>query len=101
MPASPIHSSLRTLSIAVLAWIAFAAFTVAAAVLTQRAANVVAQAGHGKSTSAALVTSVGPRQSSPVVLSGNNQMLINVNPESNTVSVFDVTNDTPFKLAEV
>ena len=62
MLASPIHSSLRTLSVAVLAWMAFAAITVAAAVLTQRAPDV-AQAGHGTPTKAALVTYVGPRQS--------------------------------------
>ena len=100
MPASPIHSSLRTLSIAVLALIAFAAFTVAAAVLTQRGPEL-ARAGTVKSTMAALVTSVGPRQSSPVALSGDSQRLINVNPDSNSVSVFDVTTDTPVKVAEV
>jgi YVTN family beta-propeller protein len=100
MPASPIHSSLRNLSIAVLAWMAFAAITVAAAVLTQRAPDVV-QPAQAKSTKAGLVTSLGPRQSSPVALSGNNQILINVNPESNSVSVFDVTADTPRKVAEV
>ncbi|MEO8134141.1 MAG: cytochrome D1 domain-containing protein, partial [Betaproteobacteria bacterium] len=93
MPASPIHSALRTLSAAVLASMGFAALTVAAAVLTQ--------AGYGTSLKAALVTSVGPRQSSPVAISANNQRLINVNPESNSVSVFDVTADTPVKLAEV
>ena len=97
MLASPIHSSIRSLAIVVLAWMAIAAFTVTAAVLTQRAPGAT-QAGHDKS---AKVTSAGPRQSSPVALSGNNQRLINVNPESNTVSVFDVTTDTPSRRAEI
>ena len=100
MLASPTHPALRTLSVAVLTWMAFAAVTVAAAVLTQRAPDV-AQGVHGKSTKAVQVTSVGPRQSGPVALSANNQILINVNPDSNTVSVFNVTTDTPNKLAEV
>ena len=93
MPTSPFHSSFRTLAIAVLAWMAIAALTVSAAVLTQRAAD-----DRGKATS---VTSTGPRQSSPVALSENNQTLINVNPESNSVSVFTVSTDTPFKRAEI
>jgi DNA-binding beta-propeller fold protein YncE len=46
-------------------------------------------------------TSVGPRQSSPVALTSDDNTLVNVNPESNTVSIFDVTSDQPNKLAEV
>ena len=92
MPSTPLHSSLRKLSIAVLAWMLIAAFAVSAAVLTRAADN---------RTKATSVTSSGPRQSSPVALSDNNQTLVNVNPESNTVSVFTVTTDTPFKRAEI
>lgn len=46
-------------------------------------------------------TSTGPRQSSPVALSGNDQTLVNVNPESNTVTILDVSSDAPAKLSEV
>lgn len=46
-------------------------------------------------------TSVGPRQSSAIALSGNNTTLVNVNPEANSVSVFDVSGATPVKKAEI
>ena len=46
-------------------------------------------------------TSVGPRQSSPIALTGNNTKLVNVNPEANSVSVFDVTSEPATKLAEI
>jgi YVTN family beta-propeller protein len=39
-------------------------------------------------------TSVGPRQSSPIALTNNNARLVNVNPDNNTISVFDATSDT-------
>ena len=46
-------------------------------------------------------TAVGPTQSSPIALAPNNTTLLNVNPEANSVTVFDVTTDTPAKLAEL
>ena len=46
-------------------------------------------------------TASGPRQSSPIALSSNDQWLVNVNPDSNSISLFDVTTDTPGKLAEI
>ena len=47
------------------------------------------------------VTSSGPRQSSPIALSSNDRVLVNVNPDANTVSVFDVTTNVPDKIAEI
>ena len=47
------------------------------------------------------LTPPGPRQSSPVALAGDDRTLVNVNPESNTVTVFDVSSDQPDKLAEI
>src|SRR5262245_28448329 len=47
------------------------------------------------------VTSSGPRQSSPVALSSNDHVLVNVNPDANTISVFDVTGNVPLKIAEI
>src|SRR5919197_19156 len=38
-------------------------------------------------------TSVGPRQSSPIAVTPNNSRLVNVNPDNNTISVFDATTD--------
>src|SRR5262249_47992094 len=90
----------RPLAIAVLAWMVIAALSVAAAVLSQSAAGAAGDA-RTKSAKAASVTSVGPRQSSPVALSRDNQTLINVNPDANTISVFDVTSDTPVKRQEI
>jgi YVTN family beta-propeller protein len=46
-------------------------------------------------------TSVGPRQSSPIALSGDNTRLVNINPNGNSVSVFDVSGANPVKLAEI
>lgn len=43
----------------------------------------------------------GPRQSSPIALAPNDHTLINVNPEANSVTIFDVTTDTPNKIGEV
>ena len=37
------------------------------------------------------VTSPGPRQSSPIALTVDDSKLVNVNPEANTVSVFDTS----------
>jgi YVTN family beta-propeller protein len=42
----------------------------------------------------------GPQQSSPIALTSNNR-LVNVNPDSNTLAVFDVTTDTPRMLGTV
>src|SRR5262245_30604902 len=47
------------------------------------------------------LTSAGPRQSSAVALTADDNTLVNVNPESNTVTVFSVSSDTPTKLAEI
>jgi len=47
------------------------------------------------------VTASGPRQSSPIALSSNDHVLVNVNPDANTVSVFDVTGNAPLKIAEI
>jgi hypothetical protein len=65
---SVFHSFFRPLAIAVLAWMVVAALGVAAAVLSQPASDPAARAARDKSAKAALVTSVGPRQSSPVAL---------------------------------
>ncbi len=45
--------------------------------------------------------STAPRQSSPVALTSDDLKLINVNPEANTITIFDVSTDNPVKLAEV
>jgi YVTN family beta-propeller protein len=42
----------------------------------------------------------GPRQSSPIAVTGTNRLL-NVNPDTNTLAVFDVSTDTPRMLATV
>jgi YVTN family beta-propeller protein len=47
------------------------------------------------------VTASGPRQSSPIALAPNDHVLVNVNPDANTISVFDVTGNTPLKTAEI
>lgn len=44
---------------------------------------------------------LGPRQSSPVVVSSNDARLFNVNPDANTVTAFDITTDAPAIIAEV
>jgi YVTN family beta-propeller protein len=46
-------------------------------------------------------TSQGPRQSSPIALTGDNRLLVNVNPDANTLSVFDVSGTAAVKLAEI
>ncbi|PWT94311.1 MAG: hypothetical protein C5B55_02930 [Blastocatellia bacterium] len=52
-------------------------------------------------TSAPPPTAHGPRQSSPIALSGDDRTLLNVNPEANTVSVFDVSGSSLTKLTEI
>src|SRR5262249_2044796 len=47
------------------------------------------------------VTAVGPRQSSPIALTSDNLTLLNVNPEANPVTVFNVSGNTPVKQAEL
>jgi YVTN family beta-propeller protein len=42
-----------------------------------------------------------PTQSSSIAISGNDRILVNTNPEANSVSVFDVAADVPNKLAEI
>jgi len=49
----------------------------------------------------AVAQSVGPRQSSLIALTADDHRLVNVNPDANTVTVFDVTTDTPVKLKEI
>jgi YVTN family beta-propeller protein len=49
----------------------------------------------------ALAQSVGPRQSSPIALTGDNRLLVSVNPDADTVTVFDVSSDTPVVLDEI
>lgn len=46
-------------------------------------------------------TSVGPRQSSTIALTGNNQLLVNVNPDINTITLVDVSTDMPVLVAQV
>ncbi len=46
-------------------------------------------------------TAAGPRQSSPIALTGDDKTLVNVNPDSNSISLLDVTTDSPAKLAEI
>ena len=43
----------------------------------------------------------GPTQSTPIALSRDNSLLLNVNPAVGTVSVFNVAGATPVKLAEI
>src|SRR5438093_1243060 len=62
------------------AWIVLAALTAATALAAQP---------------------VGPRQSSTIALTSDDRLLVNVNPDANTVSVFDVTGATPIKLDEI
>src|SRR5262245_33448424 len=47
------------------------------------------------------VTSPGPRQSSPIALTVDDSKLVNVNPEANTISVFDTSSSVLVKLGEV
>lgn len=47
-------------------------------------------------------TSVGPRQSTPIALSSNDRILINTNPENNSISVYSLAQPpAPVKLGEV
>jgi len=46
-------------------------------------------------------TSLGPRQSSPIALTDDDRFLVNVNPDANTITVFDVSSDQPEKLDEI
>lgn len=43
----------------------------------------------------------GPRQSSPIALSEDDQFLVNVNPDANSISLFHVAADALTKLAEI
>jgi YVTN family beta-propeller protein len=47
------------------------------------------------------VLRAGPTQSSPIAVSDDDQFLVNVNPDANSISIFDVTVDPPEKLGEV
>jgi hypothetical protein len=40
-------------------------------------------------------------QSSPIALSADDRLLLNVNPEAGSVTLFDVTTEPPYKLAEI
>jgi YVTN family beta-propeller protein len=51
--------------------------------------------------SAPSVTAIGPRQSSSIALTADDRTLVNVNPEANTISVFDVSGTALVKLDEV
>jgi YVTN family beta-propeller protein len=51
--------------------------------------------------SAPSATAIGPRQSGPIALTADNSTLVNVNPEANTISVFDTSSSTLVKLGEV
>jgi hypothetical protein len=42
-----------------------------------------------------------PTQSSPIALSSDDRLLINVNPDSNSITLFDVTTETPRNLKEI
>ncbi len=55
----------------------------------------------GSALAKPLVTAQGPSQSSSIALSTDNQLLFNVNPEANSVSVFNASVTPPTKLAEV
>ena len=52
-------------------------------------------------SSAPSVTAVGPRQSSSIALTSDDRTLLNVNPEANTISVFDVSGTAIVKLDEI
>jgi DNA-binding beta-propeller fold protein YncE len=43
----------------------------------------------------------GATQSSPIALSADDRVLVNVNPDVNSITVFDVTTESPRKLAEI
>ncbi len=43
----------------------------------------------------------GPRQSSPIALCCSDNALLSVNPDNNSVSIFDTTGSQPSKLAEI
>ncbi len=49
----------------------------------------------------ASVPAVGPRQSSPIALTADDRLLVNVNPEANTITIFDVSTGAPVKLDEI
>ena len=50
---------------------------------------------------AVLAQSPGPRQSGPIALSDGGGFLLNVNPDANSVSLFDVSGDQLTKAAEI
>src|SRR5688572_8191719 len=45
-------------------------------------------------------SSLGPPRSTPIAITTNN-VLVSVNPDTNTISVFDASSTTPTKLAEI
>lgn len=47
------------------------------------------------------VAGITPCQSSPIALTPSGLRLINVNPDANSISVFDVSTDNPVKLREI
>jgi YVTN family beta-propeller protein len=49
----------------------------------------------------AAMPSVGPSQSSPIALSSNDRMLVNVNPDADTITLFNVTGNSMSKVAEI
>ena len=51
--------------------------------------------------SAPSATAIGPRQSAPIAITSDDSTLVNVNPEANTISVFDTSSSTLVKLGEV
>jgi YVTN family beta-propeller protein len=51
--------------------------------------------------SAPSITAVGPRQSSSIALTADDRTLVNVNPEANSISIFDVSGAALVKLDEV
>jgi DNA-binding beta-propeller fold protein YncE len=46
-------------------------------------------------------TAAAPPQSSPIAITPDDQVVVNVNPEANSISAFDVTSDPPTKLGEI
>lgn len=46
-------------------------------------------------------TATGPCQSTPITLTPDGQRLLNVNSDADTVTIFDVTTNTPVKLSEI
>jgi YVTN family beta-propeller protein len=106
-PDESLGGSVRNMKLRRIHWIAAAIGLAGAAVPFAPTSFLASRTGAGEEPTRGgrLVgtgaTSLGPRQSSPVALTSDDNTLVNVNPESNTVTVFDVTSDQPDKLAEV